>query len=163
MSYALISYKDIGVVYSSGNGDYAEWLERVYANENISTGDIVGVIGGKITKDLTNAEQVMAVSHQPILLGNIPAEGKNYLGNNIAFMGQIPVKIMGPVNTGDYIVGKGDIKGFGVAISPQNMTLEDFKHAVGRSWEANSNNGPKMVNTVVGIHNGDYLKILQKY
>jgi len=163
ISSALISYKDIGVVYSSGNGDYAEWLERVDANENISTGDIVGVIGGKITKDLTNAEQVMAVSHQPIVLGNIPAEGKNYLGNNIAFMGQIPVKIMGPVNTGDYIVGKGDIKGFGVAISPQNMTLEDFKHAVGRSWEANSNNGPKMVNTVVGIHNGDYLKILQKY
>ena len=160
---AALSYNDIGVVYSSGNGDYAEWLERVDANENISTGDIVGVIGGKITKDLTNAEQVMAVSHQPIVLGNIPAEGKNYLGNNIAFMGQIPVKIMGPVKTGDYIVGKGDIKGFGVAISPDEMTLEDFKHAVGRSWEANSNNGPKMVNTVVGIHNGDYLKILQKY
>ncbi len=105
----------------------------------------------------------MAVSYQPIVLGNIPADGKNDLGNNIAFMGQIPVKIMGSVNSGDYIVGKGDIKGFGVAISPQNMTLEDFKLAVGRSWEANTNNGPKMVNTVVGIHNGDYIKILQKY
>lgn len=160
---AIKSYKDIGVVYSSGNGDYAEWLERIDASENISTGDIVAVIGGKITKDLTNAEQVMAVSHQPIVLGNIPAEGKNYLGNNIAFMGQIPVKIMGPVNTGDYIVGKGAIKGFGVAISPDAMTLEDFKHAVGRSWDSNPNNGPKMVNTVVGVHNGDYIKILQKY
>ena len=160
---AIKSYKDIGVVFSSGNGDYAEWLERIDASENISTGDIVAVIGGKITKDLTNAEQVMAVSYQPIVLGNIPAEGKNYLGNNIAFMGQIPVKIMGPVNTGDYIVGKGDIKGFGVAISPQNMTLEDFKLTVGRSWEVNLNNGPKMVNTVVGVHNGDYIKILQKY
>jgi len=157
------SYYEIGVEYSSGNGDYAEWLERLDANEKISTGDIVAVIGGKITKDLTGAEQVMAVSHRPIVLGNIPAEGKTYLGNNIAFMGQIPVKVMGPVLSGDYIVGKGDIKGFGMAVSPKDMTLEDFMHTVGRSWDANLENGPKMVNTVVGVHNGDYLNILKRY
>jgi hypothetical protein len=160
---AIKSYKTIGVQYTSGNGDYAEWLERSDENEVITAGDIVAVIGGKITKDLTNAEQVMAVSHSPIVLGNIPTIGKDYLGNNIAFMGQIPVKIMGPVNTGDYIVGKGDIRGFGVAISPQNMSLEDFKNVVGRSWEEDPENGPKMVNTVIGVHNGDYIKILQKY
>ena len=100
---------NVGVAYESGSGDYAEWLERLDPKENISAGDIIAVIGGQITKDLTNAQQVMAVSHRPIVLGNIPAEGKNYLGNNIAFMGQIPVKIMGPVKTGDYIVGKGDL------------------------------------------------------
>ena len=157
------SYYEIGVEYSSGNGDYAEWLERLDTNEKISTGDVVAVIGGKITKDLTGAEQVMAVSHRPIVLGNIPAEGKTYLGNNIAFMGQIPVKVMGAVVSGDYIVGKGVIKGFGIAVSPKDMTLEDFKHAVGRSWDANLENGPKMVNTVVGVHNGDYLNILKRF
>lgn len=156
-------YLSIGVEYSSGNGDYAEWLERLNPKEAIGSGDIVAVKGGKITKDLSNAEQVMAVSHHPIVLGNIPEEGKAHLGNNIAFMGQVPVKIMGPVSTGDYIVGKGDIQGYGVAVSPEHMTLEDFQLAVGRAWESDLSKGPKMVNTVIGVHNGDYLNILKRY
>ena len=43
------------------------------------------------------------------------------------------------------------------------MTIEDFKMTIGRSWDENLKKGPKMVNTVVGVHNGDYFKILQKY
>lgn len=160
---AIKSYTKIGVEYSSGNGDYAEWLERVDPNEAISTGDIVAVKAGKITKDLSEAEQVMAVSHRPIVLGNVPPDGKNHLGNNIAFMGQIPVKVMGSVTTGDYIVGNSKIPGYGVAISSEDMTIEDFKFAVGRAWEANLESGPKMVNTVIGVHNGDYLNILKRY
>lgn len=160
---AMPTYLNIGVEYSSGNGDYAEWLERLNPKEAIGSGDIVAVKGGKITKDLSNAEQVMAVSHHPIVLGNIPEEGKAHLGNNIAFMGQVPVKIMGPVSTGDYIVGKGDIQGYGVAVSPEHMTLEDFQLAVGRAWESDLSKGPKMVNTVIGVHNGDYLNILKRY
>ena len=163
ISDALTSYKNIGVEYSSGNGDYAEWLERIDVKEAIGTGDIVGVKGGKITRDLTDAEQVMAVSERPIVLGNTPQEGKEYLGNNIAFMGQIPVKVMGIVNPGDYIVGKGIVKGYGVAINPIDMTIDDFKMTVGRAWDSNLNAGPKMVNTVIGIHNGDYINILKRY
>lgn len=157
------SYLEIGVSYSSGNGDYAEWLERLNPDEHIGTGDIVAVKGGKITKDLSQAEQVMAVSYRPIVLGNTPQKGKEHLGSNVAFMGQIPVKVMGPVRSGDYIVGKGNIPGYGIAISPQHMTLSDFNCAVGRSWGENLSDGPKMVNTVVGVHNGDYLNILKKY
>jgi len=156
------SYLDIGVEYSSGNGDYAEWLERVDLTESISAGDIVGVKGGKITKDLTNAEQIMAISHRPIVLGNIPKEGENSKGNNVAFMGQIPVKIMGAVKSGDYIVAKSAVPGYGVAIHQENMSVEDFKLAVGRSWDTNSSSGPKLANTVVGVHNGDFIHILKK-
>jgi hypothetical protein len=159
----LKDYTTLGVEYSSGNGDYAEWLERLNSDEKVSAGDIVGIVGGKITKDLSNAEQVMAVSHFPIVLGNVPEEGKLHLGNNIAFMGQIPVKVMGPVRSGDYIVGNGGISGYGVAISQEDMTIEDFKYAVGRSWDTNTDSGPKMINTVVGVHNGDYLNILKQY
>lgn len=155
-------YLKIGVQYSSGSGDYAEWLERANANENITAGDIVCVKGGKITKDLSGAEQVMAVSFRPIVLGNIPTPGKEAMGNNVAFMGQIPVKVMGPVVSGDYIVGKMATPGYGVAINPDNMTTEDFKNAVGRSWDTDNSNGAKMVNTVVGVHNGDFVKIVQK-
>ena len=33
---------------------------------------------------------------------------------------------------------------------------------VGRSWENKPTEGMKMVNTVVGVHNGDWAKILTK-
>ncbi|MDA9773719.1 hypothetical protein N9B82_02070, partial [Saprospiraceae bacterium] len=162
LTKALEDYKMIGVEYSSGNGDYAEWLERVETEESISAGDIVGVIGGKITRDVTNAEQVMVVSHSPIVLGNVPPAEENYKGNNIAFMGQVPVKVMGPVSTGDYIVASSDIPGYGIAKNQEEMTIDDFKNAVGRSWDNMDSDGPKLVNTVVGIHNGDYSKLLKK-
>lgn len=153
-------FNNIGVEYSSGHGDYAEWLERENNNEAISAGDIVGVRAGKISKNLVGAEQIMAVSHKPIVLGNMPEKEKISLGNNIAFMGQIPVKVMGPVKAGDYIVAKGEVAGYGVAISPKDMQVQDYKLAVGRSWTTNEHQGPKLVNTVVGVHNNDFLNIV---
>uniref|UniRef100_UPI002602A49D hypothetical protein n=1 Tax=uncultured Lutibacter sp. TaxID=437739 RepID=UPI002602A49D len=149
------AFNKIGVEYSSGHGDYAEWLERIDVNEFLTAGDIVAVKGGKITRDLNNVEQIMVVSHKPIILGNAPREGEEYKGNNIAFMGQVPVKVMGPVTTGDYIVANSKIKGYGIAIHPNDMTPDDFILTVGRSWENNLKQGPKMINTVVGVHNGD--------
>ncbi len=162
ISEALTSYGKIGVEYTSGNGDYAEWLERSDKSEVISAGDIVAVEGGKITKDLTKAEQVMVVSSNPIMLGNMPAEAKVYDGNNIAFIGQIPVKIMGPVATGDYILGKSSTPGYGIAKHSNAMSIEDYRTAVGRSWVNDLSEGPKMVNTVVGVHNNNFLNIIKE-
>jgi hypothetical protein len=151
----------IGVEYSSGNGDYAEWLERENPEEIIGTGDIVAVKGGKITKDIEGAEQIMAVSYHPIVLGNVPDKDKVESGNNIAFMGQIPVKIIGPVKAGDFIVAKGNIPGYGIAIDPKYMQIEDYKLVVGRSWASDHKPGLKMVNTVVGVHNNSFLDIIR--
>lgn len=156
-------YNQIGVEYTSGHGDYAEWLERENPSEIISRGDIVAVKGGKITKDLTGAEQVMAVSEHPIVLGNIPEAKDTHKGNNVAFMGQIPVKVMGPVKCGDYIVADATIPGYGIAKAESELTLDNMPFVVGRSWENQPGTGPKMINTVVGVHNGDYFKILKNY
>ena len=155
-------FNKLGVEYSSGNGDYAEWLERIDQNEYLSAGDIVAVKGGKITRDLSNAEQIMAVSHHPIILGNTPEKGKSFMGNDIAFTGQVPVKVMGSVQSGYYIVANSKIKGYGIAIHPDKMKAEDHVLAVGRAWDNMPNEGPKMVNTVVGVHNGDWAKIITK-
>ena len=155
------SYNTIGVEYASGHGDYAEWLERRNHDEYISKGDIVGVKGGKISKDLTDAEQIMAVSEYPIMLGNVPPAGEEHLGNNLAFMGQIPVKIMGPANSGDYIVADFEVPGYGIAISPEDMTIEKMNLVVGRAWETKTSNGPNMVNTLIGVNNGDYFGVIK--
>ena len=50
------------------------------------------------------------------VLGNVPEEGIKHNGNKVAFMGQIPVKVMGSVNTGDFIVAHGSIPGYGRAV-----------------------------------------------
>ena len=71
ISNLLYDYNRIGVAYESGHGDYAEWLERDDHSEYLTAGDIVGVKAAKITKDLTDFEQVMVVSYKPIILGNI--------------------------------------------------------------------------------------------
>ena len=159
----LYEYNILGVSYASGNGDYAEWLEREDHLEYLTAGDIVAVKGAKITKDLKDLEQVMVVSHKPIVLGNIPEEGKSHLGNNVAFMGQVPVKVIGPVSSGDYIVAHGEISGYGKAINPKEMVAENFRFAVGRSWDTNLNDGPKLINTVIGVHNGDWVNIFKRF
>ncbi len=159
----LYEYNILGVSYASGNGDYAEWLEREDHLEYLTAGDIVAVKGAKITKDLKDLEQVMVVSHKPIVLGNIPEEGKSHLGNNVAFMGQVPVKVLGPVSSGDYIVAHGEISGYGKAINPKEMVAENFRLAVGRSWDTNLNDGPKLINTVIGVHNGDWVNVFKRF
>ena len=159
----LYEYNILGVSYASGNGDYAEWLEREDHLEYLTAGDIVAVKGAKITKDLKDLEQVMVVSHKPIVLGNIPEEGKSHLGNNVAFMGQVPVKVIGPVSSGDYIVAHGEISGYGKAINPKEMVAENFRFAVGRSWDTNLNDGPKLINTVIGVHNGDWVNVFKRF
>ena len=161
MSNIIDDYNKNGVEYSSGHGDYAEWLERLNQNEYLSPGDIVAVKGGKISKTIENFEQLMVVSHRPIILGNVPQEDLLHLGNNIAFMGQVPVKVMGPVEIGDYIIAHEKIKGYGQAVSPEKMTANQFKKAVGRAWEKNNLKGPKLINTVVGIHNGDWKNLFE--
>lgn len=157
----VVEYNQSGLEYSTGNGDYAEWLERQDTTEYLSAGDIVGVKGGKISRDLTDAEQLMVVSLRPAVMGNAPDEADAHKGNAVAFIGQIPVKVIGPVNSGDYIVPHDRLVGYGQAVSPKEMTVSQFGIAVGRSWITNLTEGPKMVNTVVGLQNGDWKRAIE--
>lgn len=152
------SFNDIGVRYVSGNGDYAEWLERDVYTEDLSYGDIVAIKSGKITRNLEGAEQVMVISKAPIVMGNAPDEKDTHKGNMVAFIGQVPVKVMGPVVSGDYIVADEKRPGFGYAVSADKMTQNLFFNCVGRSWDTNKKQGFKFVNTLVGMHNKAWTK-----
>ena len=81
---------DGGVTYSSKGADYASGLERLDPQEKLAPGMIVGVHGGKISKDTAGAEQILAISSKPIVLGNTPDEGKEELYEQVGFMGQVP-------------------------------------------------------------------------
>lgn len=140
-----------GVVYKTTGGDYAEALPRLDPQERLETGDIVGVFAGKITRQTRGAQQVMVLSSRPAMVGNAPPEGVDADYEQVAFLGQAPVKVRGPVQAGDYILASGANDGAGVAVSPQEMTPERASRIVGRAWESSGQSGVKLINTVVGL------------
>ncbi|TPV32898.1 hypothetical protein FJ651_11375 [Paucihalobacter ruber] len=145
-----------GVTYASGAGDYAEYLLRSDLNEQMSYGDIVGVVGGKISKNTSNAERIMVVSFKPIVLGNMPQPNREADYEKVAFMGQVPVKVFGKVSIGDYIIPSGNNDGIGIAVPPQKMTSNQINKIVGVGWEESQQAfGFSFVNTAVGINRND--------
>lgn len=152
-----------GVTYASGAGDYAEYLLRENLNETLSFADIVGVKGGKISKNTEGAEKVMVISRKPIVLGNMPTSGNEANYEKVAFMGQVPVKVYGRVNIGDYIVASGKHDGIGIAVKPSNISTRLIKKIVGIAWEeSNSSSGFDMINVAVGLNNNDNNPIVEK-
>ena len=161
-AYQAFLFAQLGVAYQSGAGDYAEWLPREDVGERLEPGDIVGVRGGRVTKATVGAEQRMVVSRSPAVLGNMPPAGERHRFEKIAFMGQVPVRVTGPVRTGDYILPSGLDDGTGIAVTPELMTANDFARAVGRAWSSSDRGFTKLVNVVVGVSSGDVATALSK-
>jgi hypothetical protein len=137
-------------------------LERAQISEKLSPGDIVGVKGGKISKNFKDYEQLMVVSHRPIILGNKPQDKDLYKGNATAFLGQVPVKLMGKVRQGNIIIKHPTIKGYGMAINKEELTIHQAKNIVGRALERNLSEGPKLINTIVGHQHHYWADFAQK-
>lgn len=149
-----------GVTYASGAGDYAEYLLRENIGEEMTYGDIIGIKGGKISKNLIGAERIMVVSYKPIVLGNMPQKNKEDQYEKVAFMGQVPVKVYGKTNIGDYIIPSGKNDGIGIAIAPENIKTNQIKDIVGTAW-AENNDGFNLINVAVGINRNDNNFILE--
>ena len=161
IGYEVFAFNDLGVTYQSGSADYAEWLERLNPSENIGPGDIVGVFGGKISKYTSNAQQYMVISTKPAILGNMPSAGQESLYEKVAFMGQIPVKVRGPVISGDYIIPSGLNDGIGRPVSPDEITAEQYREIVGVAWSSSLiNEGISLINMAIGLNTNDVSRIV---
>ncbi|MCG8427749.1 MAG: hypothetical protein MI754_10380 [Chromatiales bacterium] len=139
-----------GISLNTSAADFAEWLPMRDINEAISAGDIVGVRAGRISKDLTQAEQVQVISTAPAVSGNSPGENRSQ-HRRVAFIGQVPVKVRGTVKSGDYILPSGDHDGVGIAKSAEQLGAADLNQIVGRAWSASDELGVKQVNVAVGL------------
>ncbi len=152
-----------GVTYASGAGDYAEYLLRSDLEEKISPADIVGIVGGTVSKNTSNSERIVVVSSKPIVLGNMPQPGRDENYEKIAFMGQVPVKVFGEVNIGDYIIPTGNNDGVGVAVHPSKIETKDIDNIVGVAWsESEFNFGYNLINVAVGLNRNDNNFFVQK-
>ncbi|NND93810.1 MAG: hypothetical protein HKN45_03040 [Flavobacteriales bacterium] len=157
VAYQIFAFENLGVTYESGSADYAEWLKRKDATETMSYGDIVSVQGGLITKTSENFERFMVISHKPAILGNMPAEEDLHLYEKVAFMGQVPVKVRGQVNVGDYIIPGGRHDGFGIGVPPSEMNLNDYEKIVGIAWSESTDPSADYVNVAIGMNQNDLL------
>lgn len=154
---------EIGVTYESGAGDYAEYLPRAVADETFRAGDIVGVKGGLISKNVTGAEKVMVISSKPIVLGNMPSNNDAKGFEKVAFLGQVPVKVFGNVKIGDYILPNGNNNGVGIAVSPADIKSKDIKNIVGIAWTAATGSAQiHTINVAVGLNVNDNQKVVNE-
>jgi len=154
------SAANVGVTYQSGSGDYAEWLPKLLDSEKFLPGDVIGVIDGAITLNTNNATQLLVISHKPIVLGNMPAGNNKTLFEKVAFMGQVPVKVYGKVNLGDYILPDNLNDGGGKAIAPLNMKPADYKNIIGIAWSASKNDIFNYINVAVGLNGNATAKVI---
>lgn len=148
-------HNNVGVAYESGSGDYAEWLERGKSEKDMVFGQIVGVKGGKLSLRTDQADHYMVVSKSPIVLGNMPAAEREKDYEKVAFMGQVPVRIVGKVAIGDYILPSGNHDGHGIAVHPADMKLGDYARIVGVAWQAAKDAPINIINVAVGINTND--------
>lgn len=152
-----------GVAFESGGADYAEWLQKANMEELIAAGDVVGVIGGEISKDFTHAEKFMVVSGSPTVIGAMPDPEQGHLYEKIAFMGQVPVKVIGVVKKGDYILPSGNGDGLAIAVNPEEMKAKDYNRIIGIAWgEADGEKVYEYVNTAVGINSNDLADLVEQ-
>ncbi|GEO11767.1 hypothetical protein [Segetibacter aerophilus] len=160
-----IAYNEAGgasVAYESGGADYAEWLHKFDTTETFSYGDVVGVKGGLISKSFKDAEKFMVISHLPAMVGGMPNPDKLNEYEKVAFLGQIPVKVVGHVKKGDYILPSGNDDGMALAVAPAQMKTRDYQRIIGISWaEADSNKVFNYINTAVGINSNDMANTIQ--
>lgn len=152
----------LGVTYSSGSGDYAEWLPKENLSDTFTEGELVGVKNGLVTKNTWGVEKIMIVSTQPIVLGNMPQQNDEENNVKIAFMGQVPATVIGEVEPGDYILPSELGSGFGKAVHPEDMKTQDYKKIAGVAWSvlAEIEEGINMVNVAVGINTNDLIDVL---
>jgi len=162
VGYNAFRQANIGVTYQSGGADYAEWLPKENTTDKFYPGDIVGIRNGMVSKQTEESEYVMVISHLPIVLGNIPEEGNESQFEKIAFMGQVPVKVIGTVNPGDYVLPSGGNNGFGVGKRREDMEISDYKKIVGVAWSGASGEGFNLVNVAVGLNANDMSQLVRQ-
>ncbi|MCF8239612.1 MAG: hypothetical protein K9I85_15725 [Saprospiraceae bacterium] len=159
----IVNELNIGVTYESGGADYAEWLMRYDSLESIHFGEVVGVRGGQISKTFETAESYMVVSDKPGVLGAMPAKGKDHLYEKVAFMGQVPVKVMGEVQIGDFILPSGNEDGMAIAIRPDQANVYDYKRIIGVAWSASlPNTMINYINVAVGLQQNQLADVVEQ-
>jgi len=76
-------------------------------------------------------------------------------------MGQIPVKVRGKVNIGDYILPSGYNDGTGIGVAPKDITSDQYASIVGVAWsETLEGSRRSLVNMAIGLNTNDVANLV---
>jgi len=91
----------------------------------------------------------MVVSQKPVVVGNTP--GKEPLDHFalVAFVGQVFVKVTGPVKSGQYVIASGKNDGLGIAKDKEALTESDYSKIVGQAWETSDKTNLRLVKVAI--------------
>jgi hypothetical protein len=155
------------VVYASGGSDFGEWIEVGDIEEwNLSEDHLSQISAENPSLRLPEGwmcyvrEQKffkegpgtpMIVTRSALLVGNETGK-EGFVGETFSFSGQISVIVKGVVNSGDLLIPSGSF--YCTAISPKNVTFEQYKRVVGTAW-TNFTTGEDFgrVTAAIGIKN----------
>ena len=143
-------HSEIGVTYESSSGDYAEWIEKEDHRSDFLPGEIVGVRAGLLSYDTYTSDHNLVISTRPIVLGNMSGADESHY-EKVAFLGQVPVRIQGEVNVGDFILPSGENNGYATAVSRDEIRFDQIPDIVGVAWESGLDPYFNMVNCSVGL------------
>ena len=103
----------------------------------------------------------MVVSIRPIVLGNMPPDGEEDSFEKVAFMGQTPVKVLGEVEVGDFLIPSGMDNGLAIAVNPERISINQLRQVIGVSWEK-SDTSFGLVNAAVGLRTADIAAVMER-
>ncbi|MEO0341292.1 MAG: hypothetical protein AAF242_19040, partial [Bacteroidota bacterium] len=156
------AFSNIGVTFTTGSADYAEYLKVEPGVRDLEAAEIVGIKGGVASLNTSDADHVLVVSTNPGFLGNQPKPEVESQYEKIAFMGQVPVKVDGPVQAGDYILPSGLNDGIGKAVKPADLPTQDFDKIIGTAWTSHTEDQINYVTVGIGINKQDLAPRIEK-
>jgi len=141
-----------GITYNTSGADFAEYLPLREPGEQVEAGDIVGLFGGAVSRTTLGTDRVRVISSAPALLGNTPSTDQIDRFRKVAFIGQVPVKVRGAVQAGNYVIPSGLNDGIGVAVAPEKLRPAQYGQVVGVASGSSTEESVKLVVVEVGLH-----------
>jgi len=120
-------------------------------DDRFEPGEVVGLFGGHVSRRTRGADRAMVVSTHPVVAGGRPHPEEASRHARVAFLGQVPVRVRGPVSAGDLLVPSGREDGTAVAISADELKVELAPEVIGRSLEDSAATETGTVKALVGL------------
>lgn len=141
--------------------DYAEWFELMDQHDKVGPGDVVQLRSPqqRVSKSTSGYGPLLVVSTSPSIAAGVPESRRKQLrGVLCGFLGQVPVKCMGPVECGDLLVPSGLHDGFAIA---GRRSHADQIQPLGYAMET-CGDGEHMLNCLVRWDSDPRWKILRE-
>ncbi len=132
------------------SSDFAEYLPKLEASDPLEPGDVVGLSAGRVSRQTRTADRAMVVSTRPIVAAGRPEPDEVSRHALVAFLGQVPVKVRGPVAAGDLLVPSGFEDG--TAVATRELSAYQARLVIGRALEDSQGElEVESVKTLVGL------------